>query len=82
MRKEYGNYREDDCPFCGKRALTMNQQGVPTCKEHSNRYLEIKCVCGEWLDVRKGKFGAYFQCMNCGNISFKKGMSMGSFNDF
>jgi len=36
----------------------------------------MKCVCGEWLDIKKGKFGPYFSCMNCGNISWRKGIEM------
>jgi len=36
----------------------------------------LKCVCGEWLDIKKGKYGPYFHCLNCGNVSFKKGLEI------
>ena len=76
-RKEYGNYRVDECPFCGKRAVTENSQGVPVCKDHKASKMEgMKCVCGEWLDIKKGKYGSYFNCINCGNISWRKGIEM------
>ncbi len=77
--KKYGQYRIDKCPFCDKRAMTENKQGVPVCLDHKSRLInDFKCVCGGYLDVRKGKWGAYFNCFKCGNISFKKGMEMNS----
>jgi len=76
--KSYGQSKIDTCPFCEKRAVTSNEQGIPVCLNHkTKKLLDIKCICGEWLDVKAGKWGPYFYCMNCGNISFKKGMSMG-----
>ena len=67
----------EKCPFCGKRAVTESSQGVPVCLVHkSSELLDLKCVCGEWLDIRKGKYGPYFHCMNCGNISWRKGMEI------
>jgi len=73
--KRYGESRIDNCPFCGKIGVTKNNQGIPVCNAHKEETLkDIKCLCGEWLDIQEGKFGAYFRCMNCGNISFKKAM--------
>ena len=37
---------------------------------------EIKCTCGSWLELRAGKFGSYFNCLNCGNVNYNKGMAM------
>ena len=75
--KRYGQSRIENCPFCGKQAVTKNSQGVPVCAEHKNKNLnDLKCACGSWLDVRTGKFGIYFNCINCGNINFKKAMEM------
>ncbi|MFH2028976.1 MAG: hypothetical protein ABIJ08_07575 [Nanoarchaeota archaeon] len=75
--KRYGMSRVDSCPFCSKQAVTKNKQGVPVCVDHKSENLNnIKCVCGEYLDVREGKFGPYFHCINCGNINFKKGIEM------
>ena len=75
--KVYGQNREDNCPFCGKRGVTKNSQGVPVCLKHKDKNLDgLKCMCGEYLDVKEGKFGPYFHCLNCGNINFKKGMEL------
>jgi hypothetical protein len=75
--KKYGAYRKDCCPFCGRQAVTENSQGVPVCIGHKNKNLpDMKCACGEYLDVCKGKWGPYFRCMNCGNISFSKALEM------
>ena len=71
--KRYGESMVDNCPFCGKIAIVKNKQGVPTCSAHKNEKLkEMKCICGSWLEFRKGKFGPYFFCIKCGNISFRK----------
>ena len=78
-KKVYGQSRVENCPFCGKRALTMNAQGVPCCPSHKERNLpEMKCACGEWLDLMKGKYGPFFICMRCGPVSFRKGMDINS----
>lgn len=75
--KRYGQSRINNCPFCGKIGVTKNKQGVPVCLMHKDEYLsDVKCVCGEYLDVFEGKWGPYFRCMNCGNINFKKGLDM------
>lgn len=75
--KRYGESKIDSCPFCGKRAVTKNSQGVPTCIEHKpNELLDLKCVCGDWLDILSGKFGPYFRCLRCGNISWRKGLEV------
>ena len=76
-KKVYGQSKAENCPFCGKRALTENSQGIPVCLEHKNEELvNFKCVCGEELEIRKGKWGPYFLCISCGSISFKKGLDM------
>ncbi|MBU0665877.1 MAG: hypothetical protein ABIC91_03255 [Nanoarchaeota archaeon] len=76
-KKVYGEYKKDICPFCEKQATSINQQGVPVCQQHKTEELPLmKCVCGETLDLKTGKFGAYFHCMNCGNISFHKAMDI------
>lgn len=75
--KRYGESGINNCPFCGKISVTKNIQGVPVCKMHKNENLDdLKCVCGEYLDILEGKWGPYFRCMNCGNINFKKGLEM------
>lgn len=76
-RKEYGRSREDGCPFCGKRATVENDDGLLVCHAHKNESLPlIRCACGDILDQKAGKFGPYFSCFQCGNISFSKAMEL------
>jgi hypothetical protein len=77
-KKEFGKSRIDSCPFCNKQSTTTNSQGVPVCSFHKNTDLiaNFKCVCNSWLDLKKGKYGVYFNCMNCGNLSFDKGLEL------
>lgn len=75
--KRYGQSRIDNCPFCGKVATSKNNQGVPVCHAHKDQNLDdVKCACGEYLDLNDGKWGPYFRCINCGNINFRKAMEM------
>lgn len=76
-RKVYGQSQISLCPFCGSNATAKTDQGVPCCRNHTKAELpNMKCACGDWLDVAEGKFGAYFRCMSCGNKSFSKGLEM------
>lgn len=77
--KKYGESRQDACMFCDKQALTENSQGLPTCIDHKqNTINDAKCACGEYLDVKKSKWGAFFLCSNCGAISIKKYLELKS----
>jgi hypothetical protein len=79
--KKYGQSRIDKCPFCSNHATTQNEQSVPVCSQHKNTTIERwKCVCGEHLDLMQGKFGPYFVCLNCGNISFSKALEVNEGN--
>ena len=71
--KRYGQSKEYICPFCESKATTVNKQGIPVCIKHKTKELQnIRCVCGCPLEIRKGKFGAYCYCMDCGNLNLKK----------
>jgi len=71
--KRYGQSRKDVCPFCGKNALTINKQHIPVCNNHKTSTLdEMKCICGEILELKSGKYGIYFTCIDCGNINSLK----------
>jgi hypothetical protein len=71
--KHYGQSREDNCFFCGGRALAENENGLPTCIKHKNEKTpDLKCLCGEYLDAKKGKYGTFFLCMKCGPVSLRK----------
>lgn len=78
MRKKiYGQSRIDSCPFCDQRATTESDQGVPVCFQHKHKELpDMKCACGKWLDMLKGKYGVFFSCISCGNISWSKAMEL------
>jgi hypothetical protein len=76
-RKIYGQSKIEECIFCKKTATTENSQGMPVCKEHKNKQVvDKKCVCGEYLDIKKGKFGSFYLCINCGPMSIAKAEEM------
>jgi hypothetical protein len=76
-KKVYGKSKEDSCAFCGGVATQTTESGVLVCRHHRDAKLEeIKCTCGSWLEQRSGKFGPYFNCINCGNVNFNKAMEM------
>ena len=73
--KKYGHSKVDLCPFCEKHATALNKQKVPVCLGHKEETLdELKCACGSALEMLHGKFGVFFSCMSCGNLSLKKAM--------
>ena len=75
-KKVYGKSKIESCPFCGKMATQKNAQGVAVCRLHLKETVEDrKCQCGKWLELKSGKFGPYFNCLNCGNLSYEKGMA-------
>jgi len=75
--KRYGQSKVNKCPFCENQATTTNAQGIPTCIKHKEQELKnLKCACGSWLDIKKGPYGTFFVCMNCGAINQKKAMEM------
>ena len=75
--KRYGQGKVESCPFCGKIATVKNNQDIPVCAKHKNTPLpDLKCSCNSYLDLRNGKFGAYFHCLNCGNINMKKALAL------
>lgn len=66
----------ESCPFCGRQAIVMNPQGVAVCTTHRDAYLELKCICGQPLDLMKGKYGIFGNCLRCGNVSLKKALDI------
>ena len=78
-KKKYGEYKRLICSFCERAATQKNEQELDVCYKHTNKFLEeIKCTCGNWLELKVSKFGPYFNCIDCGNINFKKGMEIKS----
>ena len=76
-RKQYGQSKVAYCSFCGKIATLKGETGLDVCMLHKSQKLEeIKCTCGKWLEQRDGKFGAYFNCINCGNVNYAKAMEI------
>lgn len=79
FRKVYGKSKDNNCFFCGKTALTENSQGLPACSSCRDKKADDKrCACGEYLDIKKSKWGAFFLCHNCGPISLSKVNNMGA----
>ena len=77
--KRYGKSGNATCPFCGAMAIAKNEEGLSVCiahKKSKQKFEDIKCDCGSWLEIKDGKFGMYFNCLNCGNINYEKGMAM------
>jgi len=78
-RKVYGSYKTEICPYCRSVATVKNKIGIPVCTKHiGTDSLDIKCVCGSWLDGREGKYGFFFVCEKCGPVSFARAMEMKS----
>lgn len=76
VRKVYGQSKQESCAFCGGKAFSENSQGFAVCNAHKTKVMEDKkCVCGEYLDVKKSKWGAFFLCSKCGPISLSKANS-------
>lgn len=77
--KRYGQSKTDSCAFCGSIATQKNKEGLLVCRHHlKDKFQEIKCTCGSWLEQRSGKFGPYFNCINCGNMNLKKALEIKS----
>lgn len=77
IKKRYGESRIDGCPFCGKPSTSKNAQGVPVCIAHKRLLLDgLRCVCGSFLDVLTGKWGAYCRCPKCGNVNFRRALEV------
>ncbi|MBT3814828.1 hypothetical protein HOE37_03490 [Candidatus Woesearchaeota archaeon] len=76
-KKSYGNYKRAMCPFCNGVATQKNEQGIDVCRMHTKSVLQdFKCTCGSWLEPRAGKFGTYFNCINCGNVNQSKALEI------
>lgn len=71
-KKVYGQSQQLQCPFCGGQATVKSEQGLPVCHRHTKLEINLKCACGDWLDVKEGKYGTFYLCMKCGPISPKK----------
>src|SRR3989338_4087066 len=77
IKKQYGESKVINCPFCNRMATQKNAQGLDVCYLHTKTVQEeIKCACGTWLELRMGKFGPYYFCLKCGNINYAKAMEL------
>lgn len=74
-KKVYGQGYNQNCVFCGGFATQTTKEGLLVCRNHNNSQLnEQKCACGKVLELKSGKYGAYFNCLVCGNVNVKKGL--------
>ncbi len=71
-----GNYvpSASVCWFCDQAATIRNPQGIPVCRHHKDEDFDEPCpYCKDFLEVKNGKFGEYFYCINCNkNFSMYK----------
>ncbi len=82
LRKAYGQSKINKCPFCIQQATIVNKQGINVCSYHREAVLnDLKCICGNVLDPRTGKFGLYFNCSRCGNVNLKKVLEINEIKD-
>jgi hypothetical protein len=77
-KKVYGASKTEKCPFCDRPAFNVNKQGIPVCQNHKDQSIDFRCICGEWLELKKSKWGVFFICANCGTISMHKALEMNS----
>ncbi len=71
--KKYGQSKTPHCPFCQLPAHNKNPQGIPVCLKHKEEELgNLQCLCGEYLDLKDGKYGPFFLCIRCGPQNFNK----------
>jgi heterodisulfide reductase subunit B len=61
-------------------ALKYNSQQLPVCKKHEPYELMVMTCpfCKAPLEAMQGKFGSFFNCIRCGNISIHKMKQMGN----
>ncbi|MCF7872204.1 hypothetical protein K9L97_04170 [Candidatus Woesearchaeota archaeon] len=79
-KKIYGASKIDECFICGEQSTIKNKQGLTTCQKHKDEeLLDVKCACGDWLDIKQGKYGTFFLCMQCGPINLKKGLEINGY---
>ncbi|MBI2546665.1 hypothetical protein HYV81_05800 [Candidatus Woesearchaeota archaeon] len=75
--KQYGESKAETCIFCGKAATLVNAQGISVCPNDSSAQLDtMRCVCGDALEIKDGKYGTFFLCLNCGPQSMAKVLSI------
>ena len=66
-----------NCVFCGRQAVSKNEQKFPVCVVHKKQAMQdMKCVCGQILSIKESKYGPFFLCFDCGPVSINKAMNM------
>lgn len=80
IKKNYEEHKVSKCPFCNGAAITKNPQKIPVCARHKEEELkDLKCNCGEYLDIMIGKYGPFFKCFNCNIIKYKRGLEINGY---
>ncbi len=76
--KQYGEYKTDYCPYCGKKALSKNVLKLNVCKDHvaTKQDPSLRAIDGEYLDTKCGPHGNYCVSLRRGNISVKQVLEM------
>jgi ribosomal protein L37AE/L43A len=70
----------EKCIICGEFATKYNDQQLPLCKKHETYSLmNMNCpYCKAPLEALRSKYGTFFNCIKCGNISLHRMKQMGS----
>ena len=72
-RKVYGKEKIVLCAKCERVATVKNKDNYPVCYKHQKSDdITWFCACGKQLEVCIGKYGTYFRCESCGNISYNR----------
>lgn len=80
IKKDYSTHKVSKCPFCDGPAITKNEQKIPVCTRHKEELLQdLKCSCGEYLDLKISKYGPFFLCMKCNIVKFSKGLEINGY---
>ena len=43
---------------------------------------EMKCICGNYLEPRRGKYGLFFICQKCGIVNKRKASEVNTVKEF
>ncbi len=82
MKKQYGKSQQLVCTFCNTTTTLLNEQNYPVCRKHiHNQSPNWNCSCGEPLYPEKGKYGLFFVCISCGNMTLRKAKEINTFNN-
>lgn len=51
-------------------------------KHKDSLLAEMKCICGQYLEPRRGKYGLFFICQKCGIVNKRKAFEVNTVKEF